>query len=230
MSKRGKKSNSESIQNQAVIAPDLPLNKPNTNQIKQDNRELREKNDQEYEKHINTLEEMRSNVSKEYDKWLLTLSGSALGLSLTFIKDVLPHDRTWILMVFLYLAWVIFALIIMITITNIQLSYSAFQKHRQIADQKYELYVKNKLSHNELWDGIRFEQDNVKRNHYIEWFNWINLVLFIVGISFLIIFVGCNLHPTIDPKISSNSQTTNIVNRKLDISSESVSTSNISTP
>jgi hypothetical protein len=63
-----------------------------------------------------------------YDQSLLTLSSGALGLSIAFIKDIVPlHDATKLML--LYLSWVAFGFCILITVISFQVAKAAQNEH-----------------------------------------------------------------------------------------------------
>ena len=63
-----------------------------------------------------------------YDQSLLTLSSGALGLSIAFIKDILPlHLATWL--VLLYISWIAFGLCILTTVISFQVAIVAQREH-----------------------------------------------------------------------------------------------------
>jgi len=74
---------------------------------------------------------------------LLTLSSSALGLSLAFIKDIVPLARAlWLPL--LYASWVLFVLCIVATLASFQVSIAAQNKHLFFL-QKYYLEGKREF-------------------------------------------------------------------------------------
>jgi hypothetical protein len=78
--------------------------------------------------------------SDAFDKSLLTFSSGALGLSLAFIKDVVPLDKAgWL--PWLYLSWIAFASCIGVTIASFQLGIQAQKTH---LDYLYEYYIECK--------------------------------------------------------------------------------------
>jgi hypothetical protein len=63
-----------------------------------------------------------------YDQSLLTLSSGALGLSIAFIKDIVPlHYAT--MLILLYLSWVAFGFCILITVISFQVAKAAQNEH-----------------------------------------------------------------------------------------------------
>ena len=75
-------------------------------------------------------------TSDDYDKNLLAVSSGALGLSLSFIKDIVPLDKAFCLSV-LYVSWCSFALAILITISSYLFALAALRTHLKILDEYY---------------------------------------------------------------------------------------------
>jgi hypothetical protein len=71
-----------------------------------------------------------------YDQSLLTLSSGGLGLSIAFIKDIVPlHDAMWLWL--LYSSWIAFALCILTTVISFQIAIEAQKEH---LDNCYKYY------------------------------------------------------------------------------------------
>lgn len=66
--------------------------------------------------------------SDEFDKSILTYSSAGLGISLVFIKDIVPLVRV-IDLPLLYASWIAFGVAIVVTIFSFQLSVKAQEKH-----------------------------------------------------------------------------------------------------
>jgi hypothetical protein len=63
-----------------------------------------------------------------FDQSLLTLSSGALGLSIAFIKDIVPLDRAiWLCL--LYFSWASFGCCILITVISFQLAIATQREH-----------------------------------------------------------------------------------------------------
>lgn len=86
--------------------------------------------------HRTQAEQVKSDIDSStdsFDKSMLTLSSGALGVSLAFIKDIVPLGQAaWI---FLLLAsWIAFALCIVTTVVSFQFSIAALKKQRDFLD------------------------------------------------------------------------------------------------
>jgi len=131
-----------------------------------------EKERQEYLEERKLLINAEVEGSKSFDKAILTLSASAIGLSITFIQQLTPTPQVEKL---LYVAWSGFILALLSTLSSFLLSQSALRRQREIIDQYYE----NKKSAQKLknWQAI-----------ITNWLNWLSIVFFIVGVIHLVLF------------------------------------------
>ena len=81
------------------------------------------------------LERQFSN-SEAYDKAILTLSSGFLALSLTFIKDIVPHAQLWHAWL-LYTSWGALATAIISTVASFRVSNGAIEAQLERAHQYY---------------------------------------------------------------------------------------------
>lgn len=123
------------------------------------------------------LERQRSN-SESYDKAILTLSSGALGLSLTFIKDLLPTSKPlW--MGVLYGSWMLLTAAIITTVASFLLSSAAIN---QAIEQGAEYYLHKK--------GEAFAR--TKLSIAVDAINYTSGAFFVVGILLTVLFVRIN--------------------------------------
>ncbi len=123
--------------------------------------------------------------ARTYDKWLLTLPGGALALSMALCKDVVvgtPQGTHWLLA-----SWILFAAAILSTLTCILLSHGAHEKDVEILDRIYE-------KHEEHWQRqVSVAQGAQWRQKAIGWLNRASLVCFVAGLCLLAYFASRNL-------------------------------------
>jgi hypothetical protein len=118
--------------------------------------------------------------SDEFDKSILTYSSAGLGISLVFIKDIVPLAKAVGLML-LYASWVAFGVAILVTVFSFQLSMMAQEKHlehlrRYYLDRQPEyLNASNKFA---LWVGH---------------FKWVSGLCFVLAMAGTIVFSIWNL-------------------------------------
>ena len=119
-------------------------------------------------------------VSGRYDKWILTLSGGALGLSITFIEIIAKNPPADTL-IWLKLSWACLVVSLLATLLSLVTSQSAIRENRKELD----------LAHSEK---------RSPRLSFPKWFtyatnllNWGALLLFILGVVFMCIFSFSNI-------------------------------------
>lgn len=112
--------------------------------------------------------------SIQFDKNILYISAGALGLSMTFIKDIVPlHESIYISL--LLVAWSIFTLVIFMSLLSYYLSMKALNREMQ------DLYV---------------EEKHRKENKSNKWVKRLNITMLSglpLGLIFLIIFIAINV-------------------------------------
>jgi len=132
-------------------------------------------------------------VSGRYDKWVLTLSGGALGLSITFIEKIAKNPTADTLF-WLKISWACLVLSLLSALLSLVTSQSAIRENRQELD----------LAHSE---------DRAPRLDFPRWFtymtnglNWGSLLLFIFGVTFLCVFSFKNIDQSITNGGKKNGQ------------------------
>ena len=144
--------------------------------------------DRAHEEFLTHLERLRAgerHYARSYDKWLLTLSGGALGLSMTLCKDVIRgtgQNAGWLL-----LSWFLFAAAILSILSCKLLSQGAHGNDAAILDELYR----------EQGDGWRARVDQEQKKQWrrkaIGWINRASLVSFASGLGFLAYFAYLNI-------------------------------------
>ncbi len=118
--------------------------------------------------------------SEKYDNAILTLSTGVLAISLAFIKDIIPLEKTRCL-ILLILSWCAFGAAIISTLISFLSSQMAIKRQLEYAEKYYlneeEEYLKRKNSPKQLTDVM----------------NYTSGILFIIGIIVTIIFVSINI-------------------------------------
>ncbi len=118
--------------------------------------------------------------AEQFDKAVLTLSSGALGLSLAFIKDVVPIDEAQGFAVLVF-SWWLFSFAIISTVISFIVSQLAIARQLTYA-RKY--YIDNKSEYSK------------KRNIWAEVTDYLNClsgVLFVVAVVLTVTFVSSNL-------------------------------------
>ena len=143
--------------------------------------------EQAYKDTRNKLIDGEREHSKSYDKYVLTLSGGALALSMTFIHDIIGDDPVRV-PALIVLAWIVFTLSVAATLVSVNQSVPLFRDFCDILDSKAE-HAGDSFS----WAEVREEQSKCRRLRLMDWLHIGSLVLFLLGVILLVLFVTCNL-------------------------------------
>ena len=103
-----------------------------------------------YNLHLQQAWTDQQSSSDEFDKNLLTFSSGALGVSLAFIKDIVPLKDAWFLCE-LYLSWLSFVACIVVTLFSYALSIQCQKTH---TSHLYKYYIEGKpeyLNKRSVW-------------------------------------------------------------------------------
>jgi hypothetical protein len=119
---------------------------------------------------------------RDLDRWVLTLSGGALGLSMTLLGVLLgagwKFSVAWI-----SIAWLLFAGSVSIVVFSVWASAKGYEEYRECLDRAFS---KNSAD----WQSIAIELQN--RSRWPRWIDRANLFstsLFALGILCLVVFV-----------------------------------------
>ena len=127
-------------------------------------------------KYRGALLELEQKMQGEFDKAVMALSGGAIGLSFTFLKDVLKaatlKDTSWLLA-----AWVIWGLSVSCVLFSFYSSALAMRKAIKQTDEKL-IYV--------VPEGGFF-------NKVTMWLNLAGGLLFLFGLLSLVVFMKGNM-------------------------------------
>jgi hypothetical protein len=143
--------------------------------------------------------------TENFDKYLLTFSSGALGLSLAFVKDVAPIGQAvWIPS--LFVSWVAFLLCILVTLISFRISILALEG---MLPHLNEFYLNSNAGafdkHRESW-----------LTKAVEWLAWVGIILFICGVFFTMMFVYANIQEANRMNAKENSKTTLIRAERMD--------------
>lgn len=125
------------------------------------------------------LNQAEAEQSRSFDKAVLTLSAGALGISITFIRDVVPVIRPctgWVL----YVGWAAFVASLLVTLWSFLTSMKALRRQLEILDA-----VHMGLGAPNLSDNAPARLTNR--------LNYLSFLLFIAGAAALTLFVAINI-------------------------------------
>lgn len=144
-----------------------------------------------YLEHRRYLIESEQDAAKSYDRWLLTLSGGALGLSMVFARDIAVPAGTahaWLLLA----AWLSLSLAIALGLVSIYLSQTAHEEFRRVLDETLEAHAANR-EYAGFWSKVREKQARSWRARWVGWLNLASGAAFVTGIVFLSVFACLNV-------------------------------------
>jgi|HubBroStandDraft_4_1064222.scaffolds.fasta_scaffold30768_3 hypothetical protein len=117
----------------------------------------------------------------DFDKNLLAVSSGALGVSLAFIKDVVPL-ATAVWLPALYISWAAFALCVLVTLTSFQLSIHAGKRQLDIA-REYYIEKKTESLKKKNWATKAVKVSTI-----------VSGVMFFIGLVCTLCFCEVNVH------------------------------------
>jgi hypothetical protein len=135
-----------------------------------------------FDEYKKRADEVIKSASEDFDRNLLTLSSGALGLSLAFIKDIVPLSKSvWIPC--LVVSWGAFALCVLITLASSQVSVRANEIALEVAEN---VYINGQSqSRNKHRETIIYRA--------ITWCMWGASLCFLVGLVCTLLFAGMNI-------------------------------------
>jgi len=123
--------------------------------------------------------------SERYDRAILTLSTGALGLSITFIKDVVPITLVKDLYL-LITSWWLFGVAIILTVISFAVSQYAIKVQLFFAQQYY------------LNGKVEYASKRNYAARTTDWLNNLSGIVFLVAVVLTIIFVSINFQGNAD--------------------------------
>jgi len=133
-----------------------------------------------YEMHLQRAWEDRQSSSDSFDKSLLTVSSGALGVSLVFIKDIVPLPHA-VWMPLLYSSWGFLAACVVLTVFSFRLSVAALDRHIDHLDEYYRKEVTNALNRKSIHSKM------------LTLFTWSAASFFLAGVACTIVFCVKNV-------------------------------------
>jgi hypothetical protein len=139
-----------------------------------------------YNDERNRLHDGEQDFGRCFDKYLLTLSGGALGLSLTLLDDLHNPDGaalSWTLV----MSWILLVATIIQVGAMMRLSQVAHEKYRHILDAECA------MGGDRFWSRVRTEQSACSELQWVGRLNWISLATFSNGVALLLVFALANV-------------------------------------
>ena len=146
---------------------------------------------EQYDRYLNerhALINARFQVAESLDKALLALSGGALAISMTFLREITGNPTlTWALIT----AWILFGLTIAVLLLTFHLCGLAYDTERKNLD--HEQTAGSKKSGNEVEDRNETKQRKNVWSTLTAVGNVVAMLLFFVGLAFVGMFILCNM-------------------------------------
>lgn len=117
--------------------------------------------------------------SNNLDKAILTLSAGALGLSLTFLDKINPHNSQCLKLMLLF-SWIGFTLSILLTLISFVTSEKAYDRQIEINDKYYE--------------DERKEPEKNELNVFVDSIRIASIASFMVGTALLLIYTFISMN------------------------------------
>ncbi len=139
-----------------------------------------------YQAQRGKLLDSEQELGRSFDRYLITLSGGALGLSLTFVANLASPGPIagvgW-----LVISWTSLTLTIVLVGAMMRFSQVGHEKFRNILD------VECAKGGGEFWKRVRVGQSECWEPRIVGALNWASLGMFVLGIGFLLIFTIVSL-------------------------------------
>ncbi len=155
----------------------------------------------DYNSRSSRLDELAFKTSERYDQWILTLSGGALALSLTFLEKIAPEPETMTLWL-LGLSWLSFIGAILSGFFAIHYSREAIYREMDIARENYEAFVSTSTTQN-MQGSPQSIKDNLPRLR-CETANIVSRSCLAAGTGLLCLFALINLVIAKTPKFGES--------------------------
>jgi hypothetical protein len=138
----------------------------------------------------NALDDLAFKTSERYDQWVLTLSGGALAISLTFLEKIAPAPAANTLFL-LVLAWTALIVAVLAGFCAIYVSRNAIYRQLEIGDEQYGQFRGTTTKENP--EGkVPVEPEN-PHIRILKWLNYVSLLSLILGAIFICCFAFGNI-------------------------------------
>ena len=144
----------------------------------------------------NSLIDQAFKTSERYDQWVLTLSGGALAVSLTFLEKIAPHPTPKTL-ICLGLAWLAFIVSLLSGFYAIYFSREALYREREIWDAVYDHFTRTATE--EKPEGRPYTEDSNPASARVTRLSRTSTASLMIGTLLLCGFALANI-PTASPK------------------------------
>lgn len=130
-------------------------------------------------------------LGNSYDKWLLTLSGGALALSLNLARDIASPKAAAFGVWFLGVAWLLLVAAVVLGLASIYTGQKAHEAFRQAIDET--LQDTTSLNEAGFWERVSDAESRSKLPLRIDRCNLGSLACFVLGTICLCVFACANV-------------------------------------
>jgi hypothetical protein len=138
------------------------------------------------------LDDLAFKTSERYDQWVLTLSGGALALSLTFLEKIAPEPAHYTLY-FLGFSWLAYIVAVLAGFCAIDMSRKAIYRQLEIGDENYEQFRKTTTEEKPEGDSLPEEKNENRPAKKLSCLNVVSLTFLVIGTVLLCVFAIANL-------------------------------------
>ena len=135
-----------------------------------------------YLTHRELLVKQEFDTSRDCDRWTLTVSAGALGLSFTFLKDVVSPSHAHYLAV-LGTAWVLLVLSVASTLVSVHLGHFAYHAFREALDKTASKHLGPSF-----WDEVPKAHSRCWQTKACRWAAWLGATFAVFGLLALLAF------------------------------------------
>jgi hypothetical protein len=138
----------------------------------------------------NSLNDFAFKTSERYDQWVLTLSGGALAISLTFLEKIAPEPARCTL-ILLGLSWLAYIGAVLVGFSAIHCSRHALYRELEIGDEVYAQFRKTSTQEEPEGDQLPEQENRVTKtlNHL----NTASVACVVAGTLFMCFFALVNI-------------------------------------
>jgi hypothetical protein len=162
---------------------------------------------QEYKDQLTKYSDQSITVQRDHDKWLLTIAGGAIALSIPFAKGLAETgvaEYPYVLVA----GWAGFGVAILFTLLNLHLGVQAFQRFEGAMHTACD---EHGVEAKEFWPRVKELQSEVWQANWDVRLRLLSLAGLVAGVVFLLVFVFLNVSAKGSTNVGQITRTTEIV-------------------
>jgi hypothetical protein len=174
----------------------------------------------------NNLDDLAFKTSERYDQWVLTLSGGALAISLTFLEKIAPNPSHYTLFI-LGFSWLAYIVAVLAGFLAIDTSRKAIYRQLEIGDDNYDQFSKTTTKQKPEGEPLSDEKNTNRPAELVGCLNKVSLTSLVIGTAFLCIFAIANLAGVKAPIETNHEQQINLSVNLTQVSTNMTTTNNV---